>query len=104
MRATKLNILEYLKEIKSELQSDGISKIALFGSFSRNEENSYSDIDIAIEKEINYLNNRSAYDYLTEINKIKTLIRKKFHRNSDVFDLASNSAMKNTILKDIIYV
>ena len=104
MRATKLSILEYLKEIKSELQADGISKIALFGSFSRNEQNSYSDIDIAIQKESNYLLHRSAYDYFDEINKIKTLIRQKFHRNSDVFDLESNSSMKNTILKDIIYV
>jgi len=104
MRATKLNILEYLKEIKSELESDGISKIALFGSFSRNEQNSYSDIDIAIQKESNYLSHRNAYDYFDEINKIKTLIRKKFRRNSDVFDLESNSSMKSSILKDIIYV
>ena len=104
MRANKTSIISYLKEIKSELNSNGIVKIALFGSFSRNEESVYSDIDIAIEKERDYLDKRTAYDYFNEINKIKKLIRDKFHRNSDVFDLGSDSFMKTTILKDLIYV
>ena len=104
MKADKLSIVNYLKEIKNELLADGISKVALFGSFARDEATVYSDIDIAIEKEKNYLSTRSAYDYFDEINKIKNLIRKKFHRNSDVFDLSSESSMKKSILKDIIYV
>jgi predicted nucleotidyltransferase len=104
MKADKLSIVNYLKEIKSELEKDGISKIALFGSFARNEQSVYSDIDIAIQKENNYLVQRSAYDYFEEVSKIKNLIRKKFHRNSDIFDLDSNSNMKKSISKDLIYV
>ena len=104
MRADKASIVAYLKEIKSELFQDGISKIALFGSFARDEAGVYSDIDIAIQKEKNYLQKRTAYDYFDEVSKIKKLIRNKFHRNSDVFDLDSNSSMKKTILKDLIYV
>ena len=104
MVATKQNSINYLKEIKAELISDGISKVALFGSFSRDEATLYSDIDIAIQKEANYLNSRSAYDYFDEISKIKELISKKFHRNSDVFDLDSDSSMKSFIQKDLIYV
>ena len=104
MKVDKHNIVAYLKEIKEELKLDGISKVALFGSFAREEESVYSDIDIAIQKEKSYLQTRSAYDYFDEITKIKNLIRTKFHRNSDVFDLDSGSSMKETILKDIIYV
>ena len=104
MRADKASIVAYLKEIKSELFHDGISKIALFGSFARDEAGVYSDIDIAIQKEKNYLQKRTAYDYFDEVSKIKELIRNKFHRSSDVFDLDSNSSMKKTILKDLIYV
>ena len=104
MRADKVSIINYLQEIKSQLQSNGISKIALFGSFSRNEANVYSDIDIAIEKESDYLLHRSAYDYFNEVAHIKTLLRKKFHRNSDIFDLDSDSSMKESILKELIYV
>ncbi len=104
MKPSKLSIVNYLQEIKGDLLIDGISKIALFGSFARDEATVYSDIDIAIQKEKNYLSTRSAYDYFNEVSKIKNLIRKKFHRNSDIFDLDSNSSMKNSITKDLIYV
>ena len=104
MRPNKQNILKYLKEIKSELVNNGIFELALFGSFSRDEENIYSDIDIAIKKETNYLSKRTSYEYFDEINKIKALIKQEFHRNIDIFDLDSNSSMKNSIMKDLIYV
>lgn len=104
MKTTKENIINYLNEIKDELRIDGISELGLFGSFARDDAGVYSDIDIAIKKEQNYLHSRSAYDYFTEVSKIKELIRNKFHRNSDVFDLDSNSSMRIEIMKDLIYV
>lgn len=104
MRVSKSNIISFLQEIKTELGSDGIVTLGLFGSFARDEAGVYSDIDIAIQKEKNYLTHRTAYDYFNEIAKIKTLIKKKFHRNSDVFDLDSNSSMRDEIMKDLIYV
>ncbi len=104
MRAKKLNIIAFLGEIKAELAIDGISKIGLFGSFARDEDGVYSDIDIAIKKDDDYLKTRTAYDYFDEVSKIKQLIREKFYRNSDIFDLDSNSSMKKEIMKDLIYV
>lgn len=104
MRVSKMDIISYLSEIKSELSGDGISKLGLFGSFSRDEAGVYSDIDIAIQKERGYLESRNAYDYFEEVSKIKRLLKQKFHRNSDVFDLDSNSSMKQEIMKDLIYV
>lgn len=104
MRAKKDNIIAYLLEIKSMLSDNGISKVGLFGSFARDEQSVYSDIDIAIKKDDNYLQSRSAYEYFEQIAFIKKLIREKFHRNSDVFDLDSDSSMKASVLKDIIYV
>lgn len=87
MRATRDNILTYLADIKNELAKDGIVSLALFGSFAKNEQSVYSDIDIAIKKEKDYLKKRTAYNYFEEVAKIKEMIRKKFHRNSDVFDM-----------------
>ncbi len=104
MRATKDNILNYLAEIKNELKSDGIVSLGLFGSFAREENGVYSDIDIAIAKENDYLKTRSAYNYFDEVSKIKSMIQKKFHRNSDIFDLDSDSVMKKTIMQDLVYV
>jgi len=104
MRATKENIIFFLKEIKDKLSTEGISHIALFGSYSRDEAGVYSDIDVAIQKEKDYLQTRSAYDYFEQITSIKTLLRDKFHKNSDIFDLDSSSSMKESIKKDLIYV
>jgi len=104
MRANRENILSYLKEIKDELFHDGIVTIALFGSFARDEQSVYSDIDIAIKKERDYLKKRSAYSYFDEVEKIKMMMQQKFHRNSDVFDLDSDSSMKQNIKKDLLYV
>lgn len=104
MRATKENMLLFLKEMKEKLSSEGISDIGLFGSYARGDAGVYSDIDIAIQKDSSYLQTRSAYDYFEQIAKIKALLRKKFHKNSDIFDLDSNSSMKADIMKDLIYV
>ena len=104
MRATKDNILNFLKEIKGELKNDGINSLALFGSFAKEEQGVYSDIDIAISNDKDYLDKRTAYSYFNELEKIKNMIQKKFHRSSDIFDLDSDSKMKESIMKELIYV
>jgi len=104
MRATKENIIEYLTEIKPALLNDGIITLALFGSFATNKENAYSDIDIAIAKKENFLKENSSYSYFDIVNDIKSKIQRKFHRNIDIFDLDSNSPLKNSIKKDLLYV
>jgi predicted nucleotidyltransferase len=104
MDLERSDIIEFLKEIKLELTDEGIETLGLFGSFARAQAGTYSDIDIAIKKENGYLKSRTAYDYFELVSKIKVLIRKKFHRNSDIFDLDSDSTLKNEIMKDLIYV
>jgi len=97
-------ILRYLKEIKPELENKGIEHIALFGSFATDQQNVYSDIDIAIQKKPTFLEQYAAYDYFDLISNIKAKIRSRLHRNSDVFDLDSNSEFADRIKKEMIYV
>jgi predicted nucleotidyltransferase len=104
MKATKENIIEYLKNLKSELKSKGINKIGLFGSFAKGEENIYSDIDIAISKDKDFLSYNTAYSYFQLISDIKKEARINFHKNIDIFDLDSKSSFKNSIEKELIYV
>jgi predicted nucleotidyltransferase len=104
MKTTKENILEYLQEIKFELEQKGIVKIALFGSYARDKQTVYSDIDIAILKDKNYLLNNTSYSYFNLISFIKEKIKIKFHRNIDVFDLDSTSSFNKSIEKELIYV
>ena len=104
MRATKENILSYLQEIKSELTHKGIQKLALFGSYAKDEPTIYSDIDIAIQKDKTFLLQHSSYSYFELISYIKEKISAKFHKNIDVFDLDSQSSFKQSIKKELIYV
>ncbi|MGB3960871.1 MAG: hypothetical protein WBK95_01415, partial [Sulfurimonas sp.] len=55
------------------------------------------DIDIAIQKNKNYLQQKSAYEYFNDVDFIKQLVTKKFHRNVDIFDIDSISNTKNNI-------
>ncbi len=104
MKITKETILKYLKEIKPELEEYGIEKVALFGSFATGQQNVYSDIDIAIKKKSNFLQDHAAYDYFNIVSNLKRKIRLTLHRNSDVFDLDSDSTFQESIKKEMIYV
>lgn len=63
-----------MHEIKSELYQSGIVQLGLFGSYTRNENTLYCDIDIAIKKEENYLQHCNAYTYFDAVAKIKQRI------------------------------
>jgi predicted nucleotidyltransferase len=104
MRATRENILSYLKDLKSELNECGIQNIALFGSFAKGTQTVYSDIDIAISKQKDFMSHKSAYEYFETISNIKNSLKHKFHRNIDVLDLDSQTPFKQTITKELIYV
>ena len=104
MKMTQEKILSFLKELKPELESLGIEKLALFGSFATETQNVYSDIDIAIKKKDNFLEEHTAYEYLDLVSKIKYSVMKALHLPSDVYDLDSKSKFKNVIEKDLIYV
>jgi predicted nucleotidyltransferase len=104
MRVDKNSIIDYLIQVKPLLAKKNISIIGFFGSFARGEATVYSDIDLAVKKDASYLQNHTAYEYFNNIEFIKNMFIKKFHRNVDIFDLDSNSSMKENILKDMIYV
>ena len=95
---TKNEIINHLKENKDKFsQRYQISKIALFGSYSRGENRDDSDIDIAIETPLSdyFL----LYDFKEELESF-------FHTKVDVIRIREkmNEALKRRILKDGIYV
>ncbi len=104
MKIDKSEILEYLRILKSEFGSRGIDSIALFGSFAVGKESVYSDIDIAIKKNSNYLKEMGAYEYFDMTNEIRSKLEKKFHKKVDLFDLDSDSFIKKEIESELIYV
>jgi predicted nucleotidyltransferase len=97
-------IIAFLRELKPALRQEGIRKIGLFGSFANGRNGVYSDIDIAIEKERDYLDRHSPYEYFETVNRLRSSLMQRFHRNIDIFDLDSTSPLKTTIEKELFLV
>jgi len=98
------DILVFLKNEKEKLTSFGLKEIGLFGSFSRNEATEWSDIDVAIRLENDFLARNDAWAYFDLLERIKNDISHRFHRKSDVFDLDSRSDIRDRVDKETIYV
>ncbi len=96
----KSQILEYLSNQKNVLQDNyGISKIGLFGSYSRDEASTESDIDIIYEIEDD--SKLSLFKYL-QLNKH---LEENLHSKVDLVREATiKKSLKPYIQKDIIYV
>ena len=95
---TKTEIVDYLREHKSDFfKKYQISKLALFGSYSRDENREDSDVDIAIETKL------SDYFLLFDF---KEELENQFHTKVDVVRIRDkmNEALRRRILKDGIYV
>ncbi len=95
---TKDELISTLASVKEELQQRfGIEKIALFGSYARDEATDNSDVDIVILeiKEKNFLNRLNAIDFLE--NKLNQKVDMGYFDSMKTF-------IKNRIRKDFIYV
>jgi len=95
---TKTEIINFLRDHREEFQKRyQISKMALFGSCARDENREESDIDIAIETKLS--------DYFL-LYDFKEEIENRFHTKVDLIRIRDkmNSALKNRILRDGIYV
>ncbi len=97
---TKEMILESLKSQKKELQEQfGVEKLALFGSYSRDEATLQSDIDIlfVLKKDAKL----SIFKYL----KLLSILESKLHHKVDlVREEKIKPVLKEYIYKDVIYV
>jgi len=98
------NILAYLRTLKLNPDFKIFKEIGLFGSYAKQQADIFSDVDVAVKIDKNYLDTHNVWDYFDAIDAIKEGISKKFHIKSDVFDVESISPFKKEIMKDIIYV
>ena len=94
------NILSYLKDNKDRLVNDyHLTKIGLFGSMARGDQNDSSDIDLAIEFEPN------TPDLYTLKLKLKEEIQSRFDRQVDICRIKYiKPIFKSQIQSEIMYV
>ena len=96
---TKTEILQTLKALKPQYQKDGLILVGLFGSFSRGEERSDSDIDIVYEIEKD--KKISMFKYLKYLSELEHSL----HHKVDLIRAQTIKAdLKPYIYKDLIYV
>ena len=97
---TDLNIIKHtLRKKKSKLLGSGITKIGIFGSYIRGEENSNSDVDILID-----ISRPSKFDLFDLISLEQELSEEL---NTPV-DLVLKSNLKpiinDTVLSEVLYL
>ncbi len=93
-----------MSDIKKEYTPTELQKIGLFGSFAKENPTPYSDVDIAIKKGEDFLKTHSAYEYFSFIELLKNRLQKSLKRRVDIFDLDSQTEVKEYIEKEVIFV
>ncbi len=93
----KTDILNFLREHKKELQTNfGIQKLALFGSFARDEQHENSDIDLVIIE-------IDKKDYFNRVHA-KYFLEEYLKRSVDIGHLSSiRSFLRKRIEREMIY-
>jgi predicted nucleotidyltransferase len=95
---TKNYILDYLKAHRDELSKKfGVKKIGLFGSYARDEANSDSDIDIAVEIE----SENSFRSFFNLLYFLEDGLKSKIDLG---IEHSLKPIAKERVLKEIIYV
>ncbi|HAO23375.1 MAG TPA: hypothetical protein DCQ37_24775 [Desulfobacteraceae bacterium] len=96
----KEDISEFIRQNRLWLKEHfHIEKIAIFGSFARNEQTDKSDIDLLIELEDN------TPDIHEKKEELRKYFRNKFNRNVDIArEKYLKSYVKHQILHESVYV
>jgi predicted nucleotidyltransferase len=94
----KDQILMMIRNNQKRISDFGVSKIGLFGSFVRNEQNEESDIDLIVQFE------QGKKSYMKFIN-LSDYLEKLFDKKVDLLtDKAISPYMKSKIEKEAVYV
>jgi len=93
-------IVAYLKLRKPEFQQRyHVTKLALFGSYARNEQHPASDIDILVEL------SPVIEDLFSVKEEIRKELKDKFKKNIDICrEKYLKSYYRDVVLKDAVYV
>lgn len=94
-------IVSKLKELKPRYEDEGLILLGLFGSYARDNQNDFSDIDIAYKLDYDKFSQKykDGFSKLLRIDDIKSELQQTFKTKID-FVPDSNKEL----LKDIVYV
>ncbi len=97
----KNEIISKLKELKPLYEEEGLILLGVFGSYAKNTQNNFSDIDIAYKLDYDKfsLKYKDGFSKILRIDDIKEELEKTFKTKIDFVPDNNKS-----ILSDIVYV
>lgn len=97
----KNEIVSKLQELKPKYEQEGLILLGLFGSFARDNQNAFSDIDIAYKLDYDKFSQKykDGFSKLLRIDDIKSELEHTFKTK---IDFVPDTNKK--LLKDIVYV
>ena len=102
---TKEMILDYLRELKPQLEKDGITKLGLFGSYARDCADENSDIDIVIRTNDEFRKKYVGFAAFIFLEKLRTGVESHFGLDADLCNLKNYTNDEiSKFFKGAIYV
>jgi len=97
----KNEIVSKLQELKPKYEQEGLILLGLFGSFAKDNQNAFSDIDIAYKLDYDKFSQKykDGFSKLLRIDDIKSELEHTFKTK---IDFVPDTNKK--LLKDIVYV
>ena len=95
----KSEILSKLKELKPTYEKEGLILLGLFGSYAKNTQTKFSDIDVAYKLDYDKfsLNYKGGFAKLLRIDDIKKELQSIFKTPIDLVPDTNKSILKNMI-------
>jgi len=81
-------IISYLRQLKPQLEKEGIDRIGLFGSFAKGKEDLASDIDIVIRTTPLFVAKKKGIHALLYLEDLRNRLSTIFGRPVDISDEA----------------
>jgi len=103
----KVDILAKLKHQKDIYEKDGICLVGLFGSFAKESEDTFSDIDVAYTLDYPTFTTkfRDGFSKILRLEAVKKELEILFGKKIDLVSLSSNNkTFIEHIKKELIYV
>ncbi|WP_457747470.1 nucleotidyltransferase family protein [Sulfurimonas sp.] len=99
MSNDKNSILKTLQELKPTYEQEGLILLGLFGSYARDQQTKFSDIDIAYKLDYNKfsLKYKGGFAKLLRIDEIKKELQSIFHTPIDLVPDTNKSILKELI-------
>jgi predicted nucleotidyltransferase len=99
MKITKNTIISTLKKIKPIYEKEGLILIGLFGSYAKDEQNNFSDIDIAYKINYNKFSTKykDGFSKILRIEEIKQELENTFKTKVDLVPNNNKSTVNGII-------